>query len=280
MNRISHWREYNRGNLMPTDLELLQGVWRVVTLELDGESVNSEMLSEARIEIEGSRFTNTGMGAIYEGTLKLNSKTKPRRIDLHFTSGPEAGNVNHGIYELKSGVWRLCIATRGDARPAAFATSHGSGIALETLQRAAKKPAAKAKAAAAAASTGEPPSTAATTEFEGEWRMVEGIMNGVRMDDATVQWVRRENRGNVSTVYAGPQTMLKVEFTHDASQAPGAIDYVNLAGPNKGKRQHGIYSLKGGVWTLSMAAPGAARPVDFETTKGDGRTFTVWKKAR
>jgi uncharacterized protein (TIGR03067 family) len=265
---------------MPTDLELLQGAWSVVALEIDGEAASGEMLSGARIEIEGSRFTSAGMGTIYEGTVKVNSMTKPRRIDLHFDSGPEAGNVNHGIYELKGGLWKLCIATRGDARPAEFATSAGSGIALETLRRAAKKPVRTAKAAAVAAASVSVPVPAPATEIEGEWRMIEGIMNGVRMDDGAVQWVRRENRGNVSTVYAGPQTMLKVEFTYDPSQSPGAIDYVNLAGPNKGKRQHGIYSLKRDVFTVCMAAPGAARPADFQTAKGDGRTFTVWKRAR
>ena len=262
---------------MASDLDLLQGAWSVESLELDGNSVDGGTLSEARIEIKGNRFTSTGMGAVYAGTVKLDEAAKPRRIDLHFDSGPEAGNVNRGIYELTGGVWKLCLATRGDAWPSAFATEPGSGIALEILKRAEKAKAAR-KATAAAATAWADSGSAPATELEGEWQMIEAIINGARLDEASVQWVRRVNRANVTTVSAGPQTMLKAEFTYDPSQSPGAIDYLNLAGSNKGKRQQGIYSLKNGLLSISMAAPGAARPEDFQTAKGDGRTYTVWKR--
>ncbi len=56
------------------------------------------------------------MGSIYAGTIKLDAAAKPRRIDITFDVGPEAGNINRGIYELKAGVWKLCVATRGATR--------------------------------------------------------------------------------------------------------------------------------------------------------------------
>jgi uncharacterized protein (TIGR03067 family) len=265
---------------MPNDLDLLQGAWAVTSLEVDGRTMPDTMLSEARIVIEGDRFTSTGMGAIYAGTLQLDTKTTPRRIDMRFDVGPEAGNVSPGIYELKAGIWKLCLATRGDARPAGFATQHGSGFALETLKRATGKAVRlKAKAAAASALASTPSATdAPDTGFDGEWRMVSGVMNGVTMEESLLQWVKRVNRGNTSTVLAGLQTMLKVEFTTDVSQSPPAIDYVNLAGPNKGKKQLGIYAFDGDRLKICVAAPGDARPGGFHSTKGDGRTLTVWKK--
>ena len=108
-------------------------------------------------------------------------------------------------------------------------------------------------------------STVPATEIEGEWRMVSGSMNGVPMEDSLVQWVKRVTQGNVSTVLAGPQVMLKVEFTCDPSQAPRAIDYLNLAGPHKGKKQQGIYrSLKADLArSFACPAPGTARPTKF-----------------
>ncbi len=136
---------------MPSDFDLLQGVWAVSALEMDGQAMPECDGFRARIAIEGDRFTSTGMGAIYAGTFKLDAAAKPRRIDMTFDVGPEAGNINRGIYELKAGVWKLCLATRGDARPAAFATARGSGVVLETLKRATGK-AAKLKAKAVAAS--------------------------------------------------------------------------------------------------------------------------------
>jgi uncharacterized protein (TIGR03067 family) len=73
--------------------------------------------------------------------------------------------------------------------------------------------------------------------------------------------------------------MLKVEFTFESSSSPGTIDYVNLAGAHKGKTQRGIYKLDGGILSVCVAAPGAARPGQFESVPGDGRTLTVWKRA-
>lgn len=266
---------------MPNDLDLLQGAWCVSSLEVEGVTMPVNVLHEARIVIEGSRFTSTGMGSMYAGTLKLDGTTNPRRIDMTFDVGPESGNTNRGIYELKPGAWKICLATRGDARPLTFATRPGSGYALEVLKRVAGKATRlKAKAiAATATATAESSGDAPATEFDGEWKMVSGVMNGVVTEESLSKWVKRINRGNVSTVLAGPQTMLKVEFTTDASQWPHAIDYLNIAGQNKGKRQLGIYAFERDLLKICMAAPGDARPGAFDSVKGDGRAFTVWKKA-
>jgi uncharacterized protein (TIGR03067 family) len=212
------------------------------------------------------------MGAVYEGTLELDGSRKPKRIDMKFDIGPEKGNTNVGIYELKGDSWKLCLATRGTVRPEKFAAPTGSGFALETLVRA-------AKAKRRAAPKSEPVvASVPATELEGEWAMLSGVMDGKAMDASLVQWVKRVTQGNQTTVLAGPQTMLKVTFTCDASHSPAIIDYVNLAGAHKGKRQQGIYKLEGDVLTVCTGAPGAARPGEFESVKGDGRSLTVWKK--
>jgi uncharacterized protein (TIGR03067 family) len=225
---------------------------------------------DARIVIEGGRFTSLGMGAVYEGTLQLDPSVKPAYIDMKFEKGPEAGNTNLGIYEFKGDSWMLCIATRGTVRPATFASAPGSGIAVEKLVRgkAAPKPR-KVKVA-------EPSGPA--TEFEGEWQMLTGVMDGKAMDAATVQWVKRVTRGNQTTVMAGPQTMIKVEFTFDPATSPPSIDYLNLHGSAKGKRQQGIYRFEGDVLTFCVASPGAPRPGEFSSVPGDGRTLTAWKR--
>lgn len=253
---------------MKNDLDRLQGVWNISALELDGQAM--EAPGEARVMVEGSRFTAAGMGAEYSGTIALDSSVKPARIDMKFDSGPEKGNTNPGIYELGRDSWKLCLATRGARRPKEFASTPGSGIAIEILVR--KKTAAKARKTKSA----EPGGPA--TEFEGEWQMVSGVMSGTAMDAATVAWVKRVTRGNQTSVIAGPQTMMKVEFTFDPSTSPAKIDYLNLHGPTKGKRQQGIYRLEGEVLTICTGAPGAARPAEFASARGDGRSLTVWKR--
>jgi uncharacterized protein (TIGR03067 family) len=263
---------------MRDDLELLQGTWNVTSLEVEGQQMPDNMLGDAEILIKGKRFTSTGMGAIYEGTLKLDPSASPPQLDMKFDAGPEKGNTNLGIYKVSGNSLKLCIATRGSVRPSRFASTPGSGFALEVLTRGNSKAANQKKSASKkvvpAASRGSGPAT----EFEGEWQMVSGVMNGAAMEQSTVQWVRRVSTGDETTVYAGPQVMLKARFKSDPSKSPKTVDYVNTAGANKGKTQLGIYELKGDLLRVCMAAPGSERPTRFESMRGDGATFTEWRR--
>lgn len=261
-----------------SDIDLLQGTWTITTLEVDGQQMSAP--ESAHIVIKDNRFTSNGMGAEYAGTLELDASASPRRLDMKFDAGHAKGITNPGIYELKGNKLKLCLATGGTVRPKKFATTPGSGFALETLTRA-KGPAAKTKTKPRTSTKAAPAitSNAPATEIAGEWNLVSAVMDGTPMDQSMVKWVKRVTQGNQSTVTAGPQVMLKVEFTSDRSKSPRTIDYVNLAGANKGKAQAGIYEFEGELLRFCVAAPGTARPTKFESAKGDDRTLTVWKRA-
>jgi uncharacterized protein (TIGR03067 family) len=256
---------------MQKDLDLLQGTWSIRELEADGQKMPPSMLGEARIVINGRRFKSTGMGGVYEGTIELDASASPCHITMRFDAGPEKGNANLGIYKLTRGKLQICLATRGTVRPAQFATEPGTGFALETLVRGETKTAPPAK----------PPKKKAAgpkTEFEGEWRMVSGIMDGVPMEKSAVEWVKRLTAGDEVTIQAGPQTLMKMTFTNDASASPQTMDYVHTAGTYKGKTQQAIYKLEGSRLTVCAAAPGSSRPKTFESKRSDGRSLTVWER--
>ena len=268
---------------MKGDLEKIQGVWDIASLESDGNEMPKVMFSGAQIAIKGDQFESLGMGAIYRGKVMIDATKKPKHFDIVFTEGHAAGTTNHGIYEVGRDSWKLCLNMTGKDRPKSFTTKPGSGHAFETLKRAPKG--AKLQAPAQSSSAKTPKSAAAAkkpggqvSEFEGEWPMVSGVMDGVAMDQSMVQWVKRVTHGNETTVVAGPQTMLKVEFTCDPSKSPKTIDYVNLAGSNKGKTQQGIYEFAGDIVRFCVAPPGKPRPAEFVSTRGDGRSFTTWKR--
>lgn len=121
---------------MDSHLNLLQGRWAVKSLEIDGMVLPAQVFANAILEVAGDRFTSYGMGAEYAGSIVVNAATTPPQMDMCFDAGPEKGNTNLAIYELAGGALKLCIATRGTVRPSAFATTPGSGIALETLEKA------------------------------------------------------------------------------------------------------------------------------------------------
>jgi uncharacterized protein (TIGR03067 family) len=120
---------------MKTDIEKLQGVWNMVSLEMDGRTMPASMLGGARIAIQGDHFTSIGMGATYEGTIEIDATRIPRTLNMNFRAGPEKGNTSLGIYEIEEDTWRLCVTTRGTDRPTKFAGEPGTGNAFEILQR-------------------------------------------------------------------------------------------------------------------------------------------------
>jgi uncharacterized protein (TIGR03067 family) len=120
---------------MPTDLDALQGTWRVVALELGGVTLPGATLAEAKIVIAASKFTSLGMGADYSGTIAVGGAADPKKLDLHFETGPQAGRVNRGIYKLEGNRLTLCLAMIRTDAPTRFATTPGDGNALEVLTR-------------------------------------------------------------------------------------------------------------------------------------------------
>ncbi len=120
---------------MLQDIDLLQGSWSIKSLTMEGQDLPATMFANASIGIQANRFISLGMGTPYEGTFELNPSTNPRQLNMNFDVGSEKGNVNLCIYELAGDIWKLCIATRGSLRPAAFLSTPGTGIALQVLQR-------------------------------------------------------------------------------------------------------------------------------------------------
>jgi len=219
----------------------------------------------ACIVIQGSTFQSLGMGAEYEGTLELNARKKPKHFDLLFNKGPEAGNPALGIYELNGEDWKLCLTLTGSARPEKFAAAPGSGHALETLRRGPAKPVREP----APEEPGEP-----VVELEGEWQMVACIFDGDSLPDSMLKTGRRAARGNESSTWFGEGLIMQARYTVDRDAMPHAIDYTL----RDGTVQFGIWKLEGEVLHVCFAPPGKPRPADFTSPRGNGHTYTAWKR--
>ena len=261
---------------MTMEPENLEGVWSIVSLEVEGHPVSAGAFSGSQIVMEGNRFTTVSMGASYGGTFTVNAVASPKELDLLFTEGPHSGKVSHAIYKLDDGCLTICLGFAGRDRPRAFATSTGSGHALETLRR--------------ETTTSEPFSTAAVelepasgeedlTGLQGEWAMVAGQMGGESLLEPFVATGRQFVRGNEVTVSFGGQVFLEARFTLDPSAEPKSMDFTPTSGANKGKALSGIYALSGDFLRVCYSPPGAPRPTEFSTNPGDNRTLGEWKRA-
>jgi uncharacterized protein (TIGR03067 family) len=247
---------------MSDDLENLQGAWTLASLELEG----NPMPAAGGIRIHGDRFEAIGMGADYAGRVEIDAGKRPKRFDLVFTKGPEEGNRNRGIYRLDGDEWTICLNMSGKARPSAFATSAGSGNALEVFTRGATAPLTAGAEESAIAPAGE-------GELVGEWEMVAAWQEGYALDERMVKTGRRVTSATHTATWFGKQKYMEAAYTTDATGTPKTIDLAS-----KGKTQLGIYEVEGDTMKICFAAPGRPRPTDFEARTGDGRTSAVWKR--
>jgi uncharacterized protein (TIGR03067 family) len=113
-----------------SDQETLQGNWKRILAVHDGKPITGTAV-EAKLTIEGNRFTMTEGDVTRAGTFTLNETSKPPSLDLTYDQGPEQGKTAAGIYDVRAGNrQRVCINPAGK-RPAKFEARTGSGNLLE-----------------------------------------------------------------------------------------------------------------------------------------------------
>jgi uncharacterized protein (TIGR03067 family) len=245
---------------MAADLDQLQGIWRVVTLEMDGRRMPAGAFSGAKIVVDGTRFTTLSMGARYEGRVELDPTKTPKFFDVIFTEGPEKGNTSRGIYQLEGDAWKICMTVTGSTRPQKFETTPGSGHALETLAR---------ETSSAVKPDIDVSHLESDPAIEGEWAMVSCTRDGEPLPKQMVNIGRRVARNHDSLVTFGTHFFISTKYS--ASAADKTVDYIH---PD-GAQQFGIYEVDGDTLKLCLSAPGEPRPAEFESQSGDGRTVAV-----
>jgi len=274
------------------DLRALEGEWSVLSLEIDGAPMAVPTFPVPRLLIDGDRFRMESPEATYDGVFNIDVEQQPPRIDIEFIEGPESGEWSYGIYTLDSDALTLCLGLTGSPRPKRFATTKGSGHALEHFRRV-------SSARPASVTGGTRPTATATTKtpavatvdesafaqnmtpllerLQGEWLPVSLTTNGAPLQSAFLAYGSRTQTGNQIKVVFGGQTMVHALMRLDESVSPIAIDYLNIG---KGTRvvSLGILELSGPEMRVCMARAGDPRPSEFSCESGSGRTLSTWRR--
>jgi uncharacterized protein (TIGR03067 family) len=119
-----------------SEIENLQGTWKVTALEADGATALIDQVQGLRLVVAGESFVVVDNHTTTHGTLKVDPEKSPKTIDLTFTDGPNKGKTSLGIYDLAGSTLKLCMSQTGKSRPRTFATKPGSDTLLEVLARA------------------------------------------------------------------------------------------------------------------------------------------------
>jgi uncharacterized protein (TIGR03067 family) len=122
------------GDATKKDLDAMQGVWQVVSLEIDGKALPEDQFKAFKLTIKGDKGSHPGDdGKTEEATLKLDASKKPKTIDIMPLTGSDKGKTIRGIYSLEGDTLKVCANHNGDARPTEF--KGGKDIVLFTMKR-------------------------------------------------------------------------------------------------------------------------------------------------
>jgi uncharacterized protein (TIGR03067 family) len=120
----------------PSDEALLQGTWAIAALEVDKQAVDATQLKDARLVVDGSRYSFRLRDSHLEMTYKLDATKVPKTLDMTITEGPMEGKTYHAIYQLTGDRLTICRHVDLDKdRPTTFATEPDSKLMLIVWKR-------------------------------------------------------------------------------------------------------------------------------------------------
>jgi uncharacterized protein (TIGR03067 family) len=121
------------------DREALQGTWKVVAIEAEGERDSGDFVRKLRrrIVIKGNRWTCwEELHIHFDGTMRIDSTKEPKWAD-YTLSRDYGGHTALAIYEIKGNSLQLCLENCKTSlnRPTAFTAEAGSTEMVITCQR-------------------------------------------------------------------------------------------------------------------------------------------------
>ena len=119
------------------DRKQIEGTWRVVALEVNGNKVSDEDAKKITVVNgpDGTWSLHSEGKEISKGTNSFDPTKKPKTIDFTPTEGEGKGNLYLGIYELGENARKLCFVPPGQDRPREFSSMPGSDHILVTFER-------------------------------------------------------------------------------------------------------------------------------------------------
>ena len=117
------------------EMRMLQGVWKVVSVERNGKPAPNDDIKEGTVFIQGNRFIIQTMDKHQDKEYGLDPAQRPKGIDLRNREGRGRDKLVRGIYLLERDRLKLCLGDAGQERPEKFSTEPGAGRRLIVLER-------------------------------------------------------------------------------------------------------------------------------------------------
>jgi uncharacterized protein (TIGR03067 family) len=124
----------SRADQLQNDFVKLQGPWWLYYAEQDGSMLLPT--GSVQMQIDGNRFlVGSGTPASTLGEFAQDQMHWPKQINYMPLTGPNAGQVYLGIYNVIGSLQWVCFAAPGQPRPTEFFTFPGSGRIMNIWQK-------------------------------------------------------------------------------------------------------------------------------------------------
>jgi uncharacterized protein (TIGR03067 family) len=117
------------------DAKAVQGTWIPVKAELAGRAIPDAVLKTIVLKLDQEKYEVSVAGKTDKGTCTQDPTTKPKRLSIQGTDGPNAGKTFLCIYEIDGDTFRVCYDLSGMKHPDDFATAKGTSLYLVTYMR-------------------------------------------------------------------------------------------------------------------------------------------------
>ena len=248
------------------DRQLIEGTWRIVALEVNGNKVADADASKLTV-VNGSDGTwslHSEGKEVSRGTTNIDPTKKTKTIDIRPAEGGGKDNLYLGIYELGATTRRLCFAPPGKARPADFTSNSGNEQILVTFER-----------------DKEDSIKRDRQRLEGTWTVVALETNGNKAgdDDARKLKVVIGADGSWSLNVDGRE-VAQGTSNLDPAKSPKVIDFMTVVGDDAGKQSLGIYEISETSLKFCVAPSGKGRPGDFASLSGSDVLFLTLEREK
>jgi uncharacterized protein (TIGR03067 family) len=121
------------------ELELLQGEWKMVSGEREGQKLPDNIIETGKRILKGDETTVEINGMVLmKAKITLDPSKKPKAIDYKITEGQNADKKVLGIYELEGDTVKFCFSSPDAERPTDFTAKEGSKRILSVWKKAKK----------------------------------------------------------------------------------------------------------------------------------------------
>ncbi len=127
--------EPSKQDLTSQDMDKIQGTWKLVALEFDGEPAPAEIVAVLKLKFKDDTLTfMPGEPGFTNYKFKLEPAKKPANFAMTHADGTHKGEAETGIYLLDGDHLKICFGAKGRML-SEFTAKAGSGQAMYSLKR-------------------------------------------------------------------------------------------------------------------------------------------------